>query len=100
MEPLTEIDVSAFGLTPLHERDPTGAPLLSEVEGETLVSFYPDISLVLGKSLDQGSGNFYVTSRWVCRQVAQEVSVRRLGSTHNDQLALKSFVFVEGGLYG
>lgn len=67
MEPQTEVDLSAFGLSPVHERDPTGAPLLSEVEGETLVSSYPDVNLVLGQDLNQGPGYFYVTSRWVCQ---------------------------------
>eukprot|EP00884_Botryococcus_braunii_P009633 jgi/Botrbrau1/18671/Bobra.0386s0001.4 len=63
MEHLREVDLSAFGLTPLNDRDPSGAPLLSEVEGETLVSFYPDVSLVLGEKLNQGPGKVYVTSR-------------------------------------
>eukprot|EP00884_Botryococcus_braunii_P009632 jgi/Botrbrau1/18670/Bobra.0386s0001.3 len=102
MEHLREVDLSAFGLTPLNDRDPSGAPLLSEVEGETLVSFYPDVSLVLGEKLNQGPGKVYVTSRriiWLsqvgpehgCYVAFPSISVHatvRVGSLKTDRLRL------------
>lgn len=65
MEVQAEMNVSAYGLTPVEadERNPDGGPLLSQVELETVLSSYPDVNLVLGQNFDQGRGSLYVTTR-------------------------------------
>lgn len=63
MEVQAEINMSAFGLTPVSERNPDGGPMLSQVEQEAVLSSYPDVSLVLGQNLNQGCGSLYVTTR-------------------------------------
>ena len=57
-----DIKTESFGLSHFDDVE-AGRPVLDSENEEELSKEFPDVSLVLGDSLDQGQGTLYITSR-------------------------------------
>lgn len=57
-----DIKTDSFGLSQFDEVE-AGRPILDSADEEEFCKEFPDVSLVLGDSLDQGPGMLFITSR-------------------------------------